>query len=146
IYLRASFSPLQRGRRRPRSASPIGRSIKGRRRGVARAVFVQSPLGNSPKGRPSAVGMVFRRFAAGILLLAAACNHPQPPAGEVTEVRIPRGAGGVGFLPLLVMENYALIERQAREAGIQNLQVRWIDLGGPAVMNDALLSGAVDFI
>jgi len=80
-------------------------------------------------------------------LIVPACNKkPSTPAAEVTEVRIPRGAGGVGFLPLLVMEKYALIERQAQEAGIPNLHVRWIDLGGPAVMNDSLLSGAVDFI
>src|SRR5215471_420462 len=80
-------------------------------------------------------------------LILPACNKkPSTPAAEVTEVRIPRGAGGVGFLPLLVMEKYALIERQAQEAGIPDLHVRWIDLGGPAVMNDSLLSGAVDFI
>jgi NitT/TauT family transport system substrate-binding protein len=79
--------------------------------------------------------------------MPSACNKsPGTPAKEVTEVRIPRGAGGVGFLPLLLMEKYALIERQAQEAGIPNLHVRWIDLGGPAVMNDSLLSGAVDFI
>jgi NitT/TauT family transport system substrate-binding protein len=80
------------------------------------------------------------------VLFAAGCVKPAPPAGEVTEVRIPRGAGGVGFLPLLVMEKGHLIEEQAREAGIRNLQVRWIDLGGPSVMNEALLSGSVDFI
>ena len=79
--------------------------------------------------------------------MTSACNRPAiKNVAEVTEVRIPRGAGGVGFLPLLVMEKYALIERQAQEAGIPNLHVRWIDLGGPAVMNDSLLSGAVDFI
>src|SRR5262245_43976189 len=79
--------------------------------------------------------------------MPSACNKsPGTPAKEVTGVRIPRGAGGVGFLPLLLMEKYALIERQAQEAGIPNLHVRWIDLGGPAVMNDSLLSGAVDFI
>ena len=79
--------------------------------------------------------------------MTSACNRPAiTNVAEVTEVRIPRGAGGVGFLPLLVMEKYALIERQAQEAGIPNLHVRWIDLGGPAVMNDSLLSGAVDFI
>ena len=27
-----------------------------------------------------------------------------------------------------------------------DLEVQWIDLGGPSAMNDALLSGAVDFI
>jgi sulfonate transport system substrate-binding protein len=81
-----------------------------------------------------------------IIVFGAGCAKPAPPPGEVTEVRIPRGAGGVGFLPLLVMEKGHLIEEQAREAGIQNLQVRWIDLGGPSVMNEALLSGSVDFI
>src|SRR5262245_58354555 len=80
------------------------------------------------------------------LAFMPACQKPAAPKGEVTEVRIPRGAGGVGFLPLLVMEKYDLIEGMAREDGVQNLKVRWIDLGGPAVMNDSLLSGAVDFI
>jgi NitT/TauT family transport system substrate-binding protein len=65
---------------------------------------------------------------------------------EVNEVRIPTGAGGVGFLPLLVMEKHQLIEKHARLAGIPNLKVRWINIGGPAVMNDALLSGSADFI
>jgi NitT/TauT family transport system substrate-binding protein len=67
-------------------------------------------------------------------------------SAEVNEVRIPTGAGGVGFLPLLVMEKHQLIEKHAKEAGIPNLKVRWINLGGPAVMNDALLSGSADFI
>lgn len=62
------------------------------------------------------------------------------------EVRIPLGAGGVGFLPLFVMRDRQLIEKHAAAAGLTDLTVRWIDLGGPAVMNDALLSGSVDFI
>jgi len=61
------------------------------------------------------------------------------------EIRIPRGAGGIGFLPLLVMEKYRLIEKHAADAGIPNLTVRWVDLGGPSVVNDALLSGAADY-
>lgn len=61
-------------------------------------------------------------------------------------VRIPTGAGGVGFLPLQVMREYRLVEKHAQAAGIEELEVRWLDLGGPAVMNDALLSGSVDFI
>src|SRR5712671_5370927 len=79
------------------------------------------------------------------LLFHAGCSKPAT-TGEVSEVRIPRGAGGVGFLPLLVMEKYQLIEKHAKEAGVDNLHVRWIELGGPAVVNDALLSGSVDFI
>ena len=66
-------------------------------------------------------------------------------AARPNEIRIPRGAGGVGFLPLLVMEKHRLIEKHAAEAGIADLTVRWIDLGGPSVVNDALLSGAADY-
>ena len=89
------------------------------------------------------------RRTAGLALLAAAvacaagCGGR---SGSSTEVRIPLGAGGVGFLPLLVMRDRALIEKHAQVAGLADLTVRWIDLGGPAVMNDALLSGSVDFI
>jgi NitT/TauT family transport system substrate-binding protein len=60
---------------------------------------------------------------------------------EVSELRIPLGAGGVGFLPLLVMQKYRLIEKHA-----PGIKVRWINIGGPAVMNDALLSGSADFV
>ena len=74
------------------------------------------------------------------LVVAAACGSR--PSGEI---RIPRGAGGVGFLPLLVMEKHSLIEKHAREAGLETVTVRWIDLGGPSVVNDALLSGAADY-
>ncbi len=80
-----------------------------------------------------------------LLLLVALCLAGAASA-EVNEVRIPTGAGGVGFLPLLVMEKYQLIEKHAKAAGIANLRVRWIKLGGPSVMNDALLSGSADFI
>ena len=82
-----------------------------------------------------------------LILLAVCSAFAEVPAfAEVNEVRIPTGAGGVGFLPLLVMEKYQLVEKQAKNAGIANLHVRWINLGGPAVMNDALLSGSADFI
>ncbi len=80
------------------------------------------------------------------LLLAAGCGSPDANTSQATHVRIPRGAGGVGFLPLLMMEKSQLVEKHAKEAGIENLKVQWLDLGGPSVMNDALLSGSVDFI
>jgi NitT/TauT family transport system substrate-binding protein len=76
-------------------------------------------------------------------LIAAACGGRDASPG--TQIRIPRGAGGIGFLPLLVMEKHQLVEKHAREAGVPDLAVQWIDLGGPAVLNDALLSGASDF-
>jgi NitT/TauT family transport system substrate-binding protein len=80
-----------------------------------------------------------------VLLAVALCAVSACSSRPAGEVRIPRGAGGVGFLPLLVMEKHGLIEKHAREAGLQNLTVRWVDLGGPSVLNDALLSGAADY-
>ena len=79
------------------------------------------------------------RVWAALLLAGVALS------AEVKEVRIPQGAGGLGFLPLLEMEKYQLIEKHAKALGIDNLRVRWISVGGPAVVNDALLSGAADF-
>ena len=72
----------------------------------------------------------------------AGCGGGEPG----TVVRIPLGAGGVGFLPLHVMQAQALIEKHAAQIGLENLEVQWIDLGGPSAMNDALLSRSVDFI
>ena len=96
--------------------------------------------------------MIARRCLLRSALLAAAaaaavgCGSDGSSASENRTLRIPLGAGGVGFLPLLVMKERALIERHAAALGIDKVVVRWIDLGGPAVMNDALLSGSVDFI
>lgn len=82
-----------------------------------------------------------------LLLAIVGCSKSTVPRnGESTEVRIPRGAGGVGFLPLLVMEKNRLVEQEARNAGLPDVTVKWIDLGGPSAMNEALLSGSVDFI
>lgn len=64
---------------------------------------------------------------------------------ELDEVRIPVGAGGIGFLPLLVMEKQGLVEKHAKAAGLNSLKVTWITFGGPSVVNDALLSGAAHF-
>ena len=100
-------------------------------------------MSNRPaKLRRSRVAAVPLLAAAVIGAATLGCSGD--PGGP--EVRIPLGAGGVGFLPLMVMREHGLIEKHARDAGLDDLSVTWIDLGGPAVMNDALLSGSVDFI
>ena len=80
------------------------------------------------------------------LFCAAALLWPTLALAETDVIKIPRGAGGVGFLPLLVMEQKGLIERHAREGGVPNLKVEWIKLGGPALVNDLLLSGTADVV
>ena len=63
-------------------------------------------------------------------------------AAEVPELKIPKGAGGLPFLPLMVMERHKLIEKHAAELGHKDLKVSYVSLGGAAVAIDALLSGA----
>ncbi len=77
-------------------------------------------------------------------LLALTLALAMPLHAEVAEVRIAKGAGGMGFLPLMVMEKYKLVEKNAKAAGIPELKASYVSLGGPAVVNDALLSGAID--
>ncbi len=73
-------------------------------------------------------------------VLAAFCAH-----AEVSEVKVPLGAGGFGFLPLHMMKAHGLIEKHAEQAGVK-VKVNWSNIGGPAGMIDALLSGSADFI
>lgn len=66
-------------------------------------------------------------------------------SAEKSELRVPLGAGGFGFLPLHVMKKYQLVEKEAEKLGLK-LTVNYANIGGPSVMNDALLSGSADFI
>src|SRR6185369_14420417 len=89
------------------------------------------------------VSFVALLLVAVLVLTSCGGGHD---ASRPLVVRIPRGAGGVGFLPLLVMEQNRLIEKHAASLGMPAIEVKWVDLGGPSALNDALLSGAVDFI
>lgn len=53
---------------------------------------------------------------------------------------------GINYLPLIVLEEQGLIEKRAKEAGLGDVKVTWVTLGGGAAANEALLSGSVDFI
>ena len=78
------------------------------------------------------------------LLAGAILLVPALARAEVDVVKIPKGAGGIGFLPLTVMEEKKLVEAEAQKMGI-TLKAEYILLGGPAVVNDMLLSGASHF-
>jgi len=81
-----------------------------------------------------------RRMTKRATLLAALLVLPVLAHAEVEVVKIPKGAGGVGFLPLVVMEEMKLVEQEAQKMGIK-LGAEYIRFGGPAVVNDMLLSG-----
>ena len=63
---------------------------------------------------------------------------------EVTELKVARQYG-ISYLPLMLMEDQKLIEKAAAASGIPDLKVTWAQFAGGNVMNDALLSGSLDF-
>lgn len=79
------------------------------------------------------------------LLGAVATTATTATAAEVKEVRLAKQYG-LGYLPLIVMEEQRLIEKHAKAAGLGDIKVTWTTLGGGSAMNDALLSNSVDYI
>ncbi len=67
-----------------------------------------------------------------------------PARAEVAEVALAQQFGII-FTPLMVMESQKLVEKQAAARGMPDLKVKWTRLAGPAVMVDAMLSGALHF-
>ncbi|WKW50293.1 ABC transporter substrate-binding protein [Rhodomicrobium lacus] len=86
---------------------------------------------------------LFRSLAAavaGFLLLATAT--PQANA-ETGTVRIAKQFG-ISYLPLVLLEEQKLIEKHAKELGL-DVSVEWLRFTGGSGMNEAILSGNLDF-
>jgi len=84
--------------------------------------------------------MKLTTIVAASLLLAASASSPRAELAEITIAQ----QFGVSFLPLMLMERDALIEKHARAAGIE-VKTNWQKVAGPSVINDGLLSGNVHF-
>jgi NitT/TauT family transport system substrate-binding protein len=80
--------------------------------------------GKTPNGLGEVTVICRALIAALVIAMAPAVAH-----AEVTELKIPLGAGGFGFLPLNMMQKYNLIEKYAEEAGLK-VTVAWSNTGG----------------
>jgi NitT/TauT family transport system substrate-binding protein len=81
-----------------------------------------------------------RALVALIVGIAATSTY-----AEVTEISVAQQYG-VSFLPLMVMERDKLVEKRAKALGLPELKVNWVSVAGPSVMNDGVISGAIQFI
>ena len=88
--------------------------------------------------------MPVARRSLGLALLAMPALIGQARA-EASSIRLGQHYG-LPFLPQMVMEAQQLIERRAAAAGIPGLKVEWASLSGPGALNEALLSGAMEFV
>jgi NitT/TauT family transport system substrate-binding protein len=73
-------------------------------------------------------------------MLAALAN---PAAAEVGEIKIGKQYG-LPYIQFVIMEDQKLIEKHARLQGLGDIKVEWATLGGPAALNDGIISGAID--
>jgi len=80
-------------------------------------------------------------LAAAVLLCFALAVVPA--RAEVAEVRISHGYG-VLYLPLMIMASEKLVEKHAKAAGLGDVRAEYKVLDGGNVINDAMLSGALD--
>lgn len=67
-----------------------------------------------------------------------------PARAEVDQVNLGQQFGAV-YMPGMVMEAEKLVEKHLAAAGMGNVKVNWAKLGGPAALNDAILSNSVHF-
>jgi NitT/TauT family transport system substrate-binding protein len=79
------------------------------------------------------------------LLIVAAWAALLPAAwAETGEVRVAKQYG-LGYLQMMLMEEQKLVEKHAKAAGLGDIKVTWATFRSSDVMNDALLSGSLDF-
>jgi NitT/TauT family transport system substrate-binding protein len=80
-----------------------------------------------------------------IAAVAAFATVLPAAAAETSEVRLAKQFS-MGYVQFNMMERHKLIEKHAKAAGLGDIKVTWATFNGPNHMNDALLSGNVDFV
>ncbi|SED28248.1 NitT/TauT family transport system substrate-binding protein [Rhizobiales bacterium GAS191] len=76
------------------------------------------------------------------ILAALLCAASQVQGQAQTEVKIGIGFG-VGFLPMFILDRDKLVEKHAKEAGL-DVKASYQRFSGSSAMQDAILSGSVD--
>jgi len=76
-------------------------------------------------------------------IAAAAAMNIRPARAETARLRVSYGYS-IGYLPLMVMRDQALIEKHAAKAGLGSVTIEWQVLDGGNNINDAMLAGALD--
>src|SRR5690349_19433739 len=83
------------------------------------------------------------RYARIATALVAAVALAGAARAEMSEIKVAQQYG-ISYLPLMIMEEQKLIEKYAKEEGL-DVKVGWAKFAGGNVMNDALLSDSLQF-
>lgn len=90
----------------------------------------------------SAVRMYAMRAAGAFAALACALLAAAPSRAEVGEVRIAKGFG-IGYLPLIVMEDEKLYEKHAKARGLAS-EAKWLVIDGGTTQAQLLIGGNLE--
>lgn len=85
--------------------------------------------------------MILKSGMAGVMLALAVSTWA---AAETKELRLAKQYG-LGYLQMIIMEDQKLVEKHAKAAGLGDVKVSWSTFRSSDVMNDALISGNLDF-
>ena len=82
---------------------------------------------------------LWRALAAALALSASGLVRAEP-----TEIVVAMQSG-IGYLPLLVMQDRKLVEMHAKRSGLGDIKVKWLTIASGAAMNEGLLAGKLQF-
>jgi NitT/TauT family transport system substrate-binding protein len=85
------------------------------------------------------------RILTAIAIMAGVALNAPKAAAEANTIRL-ANQFGIGYMQFMVMADQKLIEKHAKTAGLGDVKVEWASFRSSDVMNDALISGSVDFV
>ncbi len=96
--------------------------------------MIQPPCGLRP---------LASRFAPAAIILCALVLATLPAAAQTKTIRLAKQFG-ISYLPLTIMEEKKLLEAHGKRLGL-DLQTEWVKFTGGTPINEALISGNLDF-
>ncbi len=78
-------------------------------------------------------------FCAALLGMASICGA----SAQTLDVRISKGFG-ILYLPLIIMQDQNLLEKQTAAKGAGQVKASWFTFDGGNVINDAMIAGTLD--
>lgn len=85
--------------------------------------------------------MIIKSGMAGFMVVLAVSTWA---TAETKELRLAKQYG-LGYLQMIIMEDQKLVEKHAKASGLGDVKVSWSTFRSSDVMNDALISGNLDF-
>jgi NitT/TauT family transport system substrate-binding protein len=86
-----------------------------------------------------------RRVLAAFAAVLGLTLLPTDARAEASELRVAKQFGSA-YMQFFIMQDQKMVEKHARQAGLGDVSVDWATFRSSDVMNDALISGSVDFV